>query len=330
MIRMLLDAVSDDQREAFLSVADQSGRKAIDYACSESASTLLTKFKPCMTLNEPMAIEDGSKSDGLVIDSRDIAITSKLASNPGCEIFAALLNGQPVALKRFLTESRPSFHNTPFLREIAALRRASHTNIVKLLGVVAESHSLVLELCKGGSLFDSIRGQFTLTITQKYKILLDVAKAVQYLHFLELVHRNIKSLNVLLTEKVCSEQQLPSAKLTDFGLARVLDINRPSSPGTHAFMAPEMCSSGHYDEKVDVYSFGMLCFELATGETPFEKDSTALIAQNTMNGLRPYCDDKMDSNLKMLMQKCWQQNAAERPSFARITHTVSEFSGLKL
>mmetsp|Transcript_56006 Transcript_56006/g.144536 ORF Transcript_56006/g.144536 Transcript_56006/m.144536 type:complete len:330 (-) Transcript_56006:273-1262(-) len=165
-------------------------------------------------------------------------------------------------------------------REVAILTQLQHPNLVALLNVVeGPPHALVLELCIGGSLQELMHGaRFGKKLFSnigpgaRARLGLDVALAVQYLHDLQIVHRDVKSGNTFLTETVHpGSATLPPARLGDLGLARAVSSSSMMTKGigTVRYMAPEVINSGGYGQSADIYSYGVLLHELLTGEMPF-------------------------------------------------------------
>lgn len=145
-----------------------------------------------------------------------------------------------------------------------------------------------------------------------------------YLHNMGIIHRDLKSRNILTDNNW-------HIKIADFDLSRIrqatLYKNDPSSTlvGTPSWMAPELIQGLKYDEKVDVYSFGMVLFELMTGEVPFaslyrpsEMNHVRIVYDVVKHGTRPLLPDYLSDPIKMLISKCWDQDSRERPSFSEV------------
>jgi predicted ATPase len=159
-----------------------------------------------------------------------------------------------------------------FVREGETLRQLNHPNIVHLVAAAAEEgqHHLVMEYVAGGSLQDLLETQGALPVSRVLEIALELADALTRAHHLGIIHRDLKPANVLLAED-------GTPRLTDFGIAHV-----PASPrltetgvlvGTPDFLSPEACSGQALDERTDIWAFGVLLFEMLTGENPFAGDS---------------------------------------------------------
>ena len=144
-------------------------------------------------------------------------------------------------------------HVEAFKREIHAMASCRHPNLVLLMGAVTRTLplTLVTELCRGGSLYDLLYTQkIKLSRTQQIKVSLDIARALNYLHTQTpaIVHRDCKSLNVLLLEPVSLSSDIPVAKLADFGAAKQKqDATMTANTGTYHWMAPEVLNGFVYE-----------------------------------------------------------------------------------
>ncbi|XP_046404939.1 uncharacterized protein LOC124170267 isoform X2 [Ischnura elegans] len=156
--------------------------------------------------------------------------------------------------------------------EVAVLRRVIHPNIV---GLHAEFHSptelyLVLELVKGGDLFDAIASASKFTEDVASHMIRDLASALCYLHSLQIVHRDIKPENLLVVEEGgAAEGTRLSLKLGDFGLAQVVTEPLFTVCGTPTYVAPEILAETGYGLKVDIWAAGVIAYILLCGFPPF-------------------------------------------------------------
>lgn len=191
---------------------------------------------------------------------------------------------QPVAIKLLKSEVT---HEDPdiverFEREGEALRRLNHPNIVKMLASVEEDgkHYLVMEYVSGGSLQQLLRETPQLPIRRMLEISLDLADALTRAHRLKIIHRDIKPANVLLAED-------GTPRLTDFGVARFSDRSRMTQTGslvgTYAYLSPEACNGEVLDERADIWSFGVMMFEMLVGKRPFDSEQPAAIILKIMS-----------------------------------------------
>ncbi len=156
------------------------------------------------------------------------------------------------------------------------------------------------------------------------KIALDIAKGVYYLHTHKppILHRDLKSLNILLDNAL-------TAKLADFGWTRVISKQMTSKIGTYQWMAPEVINGFRYTEKADVFSFGIILWELATRKPPYYGiDGTEVSKRVANEGMRPKISDKeCPGPLLDLMKRCWAKNPEDRPSFGEI---IKELESMNL
>jgi serine/threonine protein kinase len=159
----------------------------------------------------------------LSIDSKDVAVGESIGTGCTAQVFTGTWRGREVAVKRLPTDEKM----TPFfVRELGVMSRTRHPNLVRLLGFChgASTFDVVLEICRGGNLFSLLHiSDVEVTTRQQYKIAQDTAKGMAYLHGLTppVVHRDLKSLNVLLCEPIETLEDVPLAKVTDFGLAKM-------------------------------------------------------------------------------------------------------------
>ena len=167
-------------------------------------------------------------------------------------------------------------------------------------------------------------------------IALDVAKGMTYLHNAfgsAILHRDLKSLNLLITQPVLGESDYICTKITDFGLSRengMANEMMTAHTGTYHWMAPEILNAEKYTEKADVFSYAIVLYEIITRTTPYQGLTGAQIAAKVVNNQeRPDlslipddCPDKM----KELMILSWNQNPSERPSFEELTKRLKEIT----
>lgn len=231
-----------------------------------------------------------------------------------------------MVLKELHWKSRlPEKKADAFRKELTLLVKFRHPNLVLVIGAVTRTlpYSLVLEFCSGGTLFDLLHKRPLVNISwrQRMKITLDIAKAVNYLHHLSpvVIHRDLKSLNVLLAEEVADEYDTPIAKVADFGLStwapfttpgRAPDESCQSLVGTYHWMAPEVIQSHPYNDRIDAYAFGIILFELCSRTIPYSRTNLQPLglAKAVTKGLRPEISD-VDPDFPRvlidLMLQCW-------------------------
>lgn len=173
-----------------------------------------------------------------------------------------------------------------FQQEAEALRRLNHPNIVELLAVDEKDgrHYLVMAFIPGGDLRQRLQKEGALPLRDALTIALDLADALTRAHRLDILHRDIKPGNVLL-----DAAGLP--RLADFGLARLgqasLITGHEDVLGTVAYLSPEVCLSEPLDGRADIWSFGVLLYEMLLGERPFAAPTPAGTISHILNSPLP-------------------------------------------
>ncbi|KAJ8898888.1 hypothetical protein K2173_008197 [Erythroxylum novogranatense] len=218
-----------------------------------------------------------------------------------------------------------------FIREVNMMSRVKHENLVKFIGACKDPLMVIVtELLPGMSLrkyLVSIRPrQLESRVALSYA--LDIARAMDCLHANGIIHRDLKPDNLLLT----ANQK--SVKLADFGLAREESVTEmmTAETGTYRWMAPELYSTvtlrqgekKHYNNKVDVYSFGIVLWELVTNRMPFEGMSNLQAAYAAaFKQERPSIPEDISPDLAFIIQSCWVEDPNLRPSFGQIIRMLN-------
>uniref|UniRef100_A0A671VBP2 Serine/threonine-protein kinase DCLK2 n=1 Tax=Sparus aurata TaxID=8175 RepID=A0A671VBP2_SPAAU len=184
--------------------------------------------------------------------------------------------------------------------EVSILRRVKHPNIVLLIEEMDTNSELylVMELVKGGDLFDAITSSNKYTERDASCMLFNLASAIKYLHSLNIVHRDIKPENLLVYEHTDGSRSL---KLGDFGLATVVNGPLYTVCGTPTYVAPEIVAESGYGLKVDIWAAGVITYILLCGFPPFRctgEDQEALFEQilkGVLDFPAPYWDNVSDA-----------------------------------
>jgi hypothetical protein len=246
--------------------------------------------------------------------------------------------GMPVARKSY-----PGAENLEFLKELEILGKLWHPNITSMYCWVKEKNrsSIIMELMDEDlyALMDKIAsttGSPPFSILEAIDLMLRISKGVKYLHDQGIVHRDLKSFNILV--KSVNESGYAHVKLADFGLSKTKVFSTSLSEqtfnaSTSRWMPPELIkvnkkSQGSssknegkpkYAKKNNVYSFAIVCYEILTGNLPFQDVASGKIVKDMVTkGERPHLPNHCPIRLKDLIEKCWNQVPEERPSFAVI------------
>jgi serine/threonine protein kinase len=191
-----------------------------------------------------------------------------------------------------------------------------------------------------------------LSMTAAVDLMLQVARGLKYLHSKSIVHRDVKSSNILVkaltgVPELEYKEGYLSAKLADFGTSKTKESStrfskQTSNIGTTKWMAPEVFSidSGagvpglqlpKYPFKADVYSFAIVCYEILTRKPPFEDEKLVVLRQQIgVYRLRPELPERCPTRLASLIQRCWKHNPRERPDFPEICRELRYIKGLLL
>eukprot|EP01017_Pseudomicrothorax_dubius_P033692 TRINITY_DN4534_c0_g1_i1.p1 TRINITY_DN4534_c0_g1~~TRINITY_DN4534_c0_g1_i1.p1 ORF type:complete len:233 (-),score=8.69 TRINITY_DN4534_c0_g1_i1:85-783(-) len=211
------------------------------------------------------------------------------------------------------------------------LKLKKHPNIVSLVGITNKDGlpCLVTELCAGGSFYDLLheRKDIPLSWSTRCTFALDIAQGMFYLHSLSppVLHRDLKSPNVLIQEELKSDTRL-HLKISDFGLSCLLSPRNANDllqgVGTCHWMAPELLSGLPYSKKADVYSFGIILWEIMKRELPYQHlKGKYAIMQFVQHGGEPdyfLLPHDCPPKLTELLKCCLHRNSELRPSFGII------------
>ncbi|KAG3110531.1 hypothetical protein PI125_g9922 [Phytophthora idaei] len=271
----------------------------------------------------------GDQASVYEVKLREVNLVKRLASGPLSEVYAAVWRDTKVGVKLFMPREgvvdnlEEAVKN--FRREIWVMHALKHPNIVKLLGA-SLTHScyvLVMEYMPNGSLYEYLRDAANffphqLVVTSAF----DIASGMAHIHACDVLQRDLKSKNCLLSENLV-------VKVSDFGLARFRSLQYGSYTwvGTPFWAAPEVIRHEPYDEKADVYSYGIVLWELVERKDPYDNLNAFQVPLQVANeGLRPADFTRpAPLGLEQLMHQCWDADPEQRPSFADISQTLSRW-----
>ncbi|EMS64397.1 Serine/threonine-protein kinase HT1 [Triticum urartu] len=313
------------------------------------------------------------------IDIKLLDFGNKVASGSYGDLYRGTYCSQDVAIKVLKPERVNVDMQREFAQEVYIMRKVRHKNVVQFIGACTKPPRLciVTEFMSGGSVYDYLhkhKGIFKLPAL--VGVAMDVSKGMSYLHQNNIIHRDLKTANLLMDEN-------GMVKVADFGVARVKVQSgvMTAETGTYRWMAPEVIEHKPYDHKADVFSFGILLWELLTGKIPYEYLTPLqaavgvvqktwiltqfIISTNHNNdricfgllrtdnitwfefllshdimgfqdmisvnillgmGLRPTIPKNAHAKLAELLQKCWQQDPAERPDFSEILEALKKIA----
>ena len=288
---------------------------------------------------------DVAMADVPHLDRKSIELGKELGEGSFARVYKATYKGDTVAVKVIKLDNEHSDSLTQndddalrerfveFRKEVSLMSGLVHANLVELKGLCLDSSEMLMvtEFLAGGDLYNFLHDTSNrIPWSLRIKIAFDIAKGMNFLHTTTppIIHRDLKTPNILLAAtksnaKVC-------AKVADFGLSSTLvhtvagrDVFNPT------WLAPEVMVPGaEYTEKADVYSYGIVLWELVTRETPFDEFnitfSSELENQIIHKNLRPTIPDDCSKPFAKLIKLCWHANPEKRPNFTDIVNALKE------
>uniref|UniRef100_A0A1A8BZI8 Mitogen-activated protein kinase kinase kinase 12 n=2 Tax=Nothobranchius kadleci TaxID=1051664 RepID=A0A1A8BZI8_NOTKA len=222
-------------------------------------------------------------------------------------VFLGKLHGQEVAVKKVRNIKET---------DIKHLRKLKHPNIIMFRGICTQApcYCIIMEYCAQGQLYEVLRAGRQIMPSLLMDWAMGIAGGMNYLHLHKIIHRDLKSPNILITYD-------EAVKISDFGTSKELSdkSTKMSFAGTVAWMAPEVIRNEPVSEKVDIWSFGVVLWEMLTGEVPYKDvDSSAIIWGVGNNSLQLPVPDSCPDSFKLLLRQCWNCKPRNRPSFRQI------------
>uniref|UniRef100_A0A4W3K8Z5 mitogen-activated protein kinase kinase kinase n=1 Tax=Callorhinchus milii TaxID=7868 RepID=A0A4W3K8Z5_CALMI len=222
-------------------------------------------------------------------------------------VFLGKFHGEEVAVKKVRDMKET---------DIKHLRKLKHPNIITFKGVCTQApcYCIIMEYCAQGQLYEVLRAGRKVSPTLLVEWSMGIAGGMNYLHLHKIIHRDLKSPNMLITYD-------DLVKISDFGTSKELNdkSTKMSFAGTVAWMAPEVIRNEPVSEKVDIWSFGVVLWELLTGEIPYKDvDSSAIIWGVGSNSLHLPVPSGCPDGFKLLLKQCWNGKPRNRPSFRQI------------
>ncbi|GFS44830.1 kinase superfamily with octicosapeptide/Phox/Bem1p domain-containing protein [Actinidia rufa] len=278
-----------------------------------------------------LSVEEIDFSTLQIIKNEDLEELRELGSGTFGTVYHGKWRGTDVAIKRIKKtcftgrSSEQERLTTEFWREADILSKLHHPNVVAFYGVVQDGPggtlATVTEYMVNGSLRHVLVSKDRQLDRRKRLIIaMDAAFGMEYLHSKNIVHFDLKCDNLLVNLK---DPSRPICKVGDFGLSKIKrnTLVTGGVRGTLPWMAPELLngSSSKVSEKVDVFSFGIVLWEILTGEEPYANmHYGAIIGGIVNNTLRPHVPSYCDTEWKLLMEQCWAPDPVVRPSFTEI------------
>ena len=253
------------------------------------------------------------------ISYNSLGIGKKIGQGGFSEIFESQWMGIPVAVKVIFDPNITEALLEEFNNEIEKLFILRHPYIIQLYGITDgeknQKLAVITELAPRGSLFDYLhknpKTKNNISLEFKNRITKQLIHTMAYIHSRGYAHRDIKTQNILLDRNL-------DMKLCDFGLTKLkTELNSGSGQfaGTPCYMAPELFDRKFYDEKIDVFAFGTVVWEIYTQKIPYFNCEALEIKQKVTKGEELFCSSIVPKNIASLIEKCRRVKPSERPSF---------------
>eukprot|EP01114_Cavostelium_apophysatum_P020947 TRINITY_DN716_c2_g1_i1.p1 TRINITY_DN716_c2_g1~~TRINITY_DN716_c2_g1_i1.p1 ORF type:complete len:545 (+),score=115.02 TRINITY_DN716_c2_g1_i1:74-1708(+) len=279
-------------------------------------------------VTEKLASKGSAKSIDFLIKPGEIKLGPRIGKGSYGEVFRAEWRGIMVAIKKLpLSALEDEKFLRDFNQEAVIMSSLRHPNIIQMLGtcMIGNDVTIMTEYMNRGSLYRLLHDsnvEISWQIIKRFA--LETAQGMLYLHQSTppVLHRDLKSHNLL----VDSNYRL---KITDFGLSKVIgELNKTmTSCGTAAWAAPEVLRNSRYTEKADVYSYGVVLWELYTREDPyFGMPAFQIIFSVGTEGLRPVIPLSCPPDFSDLIRDCWHSDPQHRPSFDVIIQRLKALS----
>ncbi|XP_050220617.1 serine/threonine-protein kinase EDR1 [Mercurialis annua] len=260
----------------------------------------------------------------------DLVLGERIGLGSYGEVYHADWNGTEVAVKKFLDQDFSGAALAEFKREVRIMRRLRHPNVVLFMGAVTRppNLSIISEFLPRGSLYRIVhRPHCQIDEKRRIKMALDVARGMNCLHssIPTIVHRDLKSPNLLVDKNW-------NVKVCDFGLSRLKHntfLSSKSTAGTPEWMAPEVLRNEPSNEKCDVYSFGVILWELSTLRLPWSgMNPMQVVGAVGFQNRRLEIPKDIDPLVGRIIWECWQTDPNSRPSFAELTTALKPLQRL--
>jgi len=266
----------------------------------------------------------------------DVRIVRRVGLGSFAEVYEGEWKGVCVAVKVLIPPSEVSVSkddelSASFAAEVGIMSKLHHPNILAFYGACTRPPNLMMltEWMPKGDLFNVIGDEhspfLTFSLQKRLKLILGCAYGLQYMHSLvpPIFHRDMKSLNLLVNEKW-------EIKISDFGLSKVKAIYKSQEQkktvvGTAAWMAPEVLMREEYTDKSDIYSLGVIIWEVATCKHPFtEMSYFSMINAGETGTLQLEYPENLPKSVSELIQMCTERNPNLRPNAEGVGNLLSQ------
>ncbi|XP_032903130.1 megakaryocyte-associated tyrosine-protein kinase isoform X1 [Amblyraja radiata] len=283
----------------------------------KDACGLITRLtKPKLKEGTKSAAEEFSKA-GWLLDIQQLILGDQIGEGEFGAVFQAEYIGEEVAVKNIKCDVMAQ----SFLEETSVMTKLQHKNLVKLLGVILDKGLyIVTEFMSKGNLVNYLRtrGRTVIKTRELIKFGLDVCEGMEYLESKKLVHRDLAARNILVSHD-------NMAKVSDFGLAKGVSSSQDQAKLPVKWTAPEALKHQKFSTKSDVWSYGILLWELFSyGRAPYPKLSLTDVSERVEKGYRMESPEKCPVPVYELMRYCWEHDPGKRPTFKKLKEKMEK------
>jgi len=269
------------------------------------------------------------RNNFLPISRQDLKIEKLIGHGGFSDVFRGIWISRDhrVAIKVFHLNDLTNKIQENILNEISTMYQIHYDHLLSIFGACIEPnyHAIIIEYMPLGSLFDLLQDkEYHLSWPERWSISLQMAKGTNYLHMMSIIHQDIKSLNILL-DRNCSGYLV---KVSDFGLAKMQEEiqrennRKPTIAGTLRWKAPELFKLSQPSFASDVYSLGVVFWELATGCIPYNQRNDDDIIRNIMNGSREEIPSNVPEKFALIITNAWHQQSDKRPTCQQLIQDI--------
>lgn len=310
-----------DEEEIFANLPELVAHyeKDADGLCTRLAWPLARQDKPEFFVNRT-----DFEAAGWIIQEKELQLEESIGKGEFGDVMLGAYQGDKVAVKILKDSSKAA---QKFLAEASVMTSLRHPNLVQLLGLVINDQHLYLvtEFLSKGSLVDYLRSRGRLHVTKRDQIKFahDTCAGMEYLESKKVVHRDLAARNVLVAEN-------GDAKVCDFGLAREEIFNQEGGKVPIKWTAPEALRHNLYSNKSDMWSFGILLWEIYSfGRVPYPRIPLADVMKHVVKGYRMEKPEGCPQEIYELMRQAWDSNADRRPTFNKVKQQLAQLKDVE-